>query len=422
MTNQKKTSISPKEFDAIKIKKQFPIFERKINGEDLVYLDNGATTQKPERVIKALSDYYRNYNSNVHRGLHTLSMEASEAYEKAHETVADFIGAKSFEEIVFTRNTTESINIFARSWGRKFLKRNDVVVISEMEHHSNIIPWQILIKELGIRLKWVPVDESGELDMRTCQEIMTQNKGRVKLFSVTQVSNVLGTINPVKQLAELAHEAGAVFMVDAAQGVARQEINVDNLGIDVLAFSGHKMYAPTGIGVLYCNKGILEQMDVIEGGGGMVRRVNQSEFDLEGLPWRFEAGTPNIAGGIVLAEAIGFIKELGLKNIIRHEKNLMNYALKRLKELEELRIYGPQDYRKRLGAVSFSIPEIHPHDISSLVDEDGVAIRAGHHCAMPLHIKLKIPATARASFAVYNTKNDVDVLVESLKKARKKFA
>lgn len=405
----------------IKIREQFPILKRKINGVPLVYLDNAATTQKPERVISAIDDFYRKHNANIHRGLHTLSVESSQMYEDAHEEVAGFLGAKGMEEIVFTRNATESINLVANAWGRKFLKKGDVVVISEMEHHSNIVPWQILANEIGIKIEWIPITEDGELDMEVCQEILSKNSNRIKLLSIVHVSNTLGTINPVKHLGEMAHEIGAVFLVDAAQSVARQEINVDKLGIDFLAFSGHKMYGPTGTGGLYGRKELFESMNPWMGGGDMIRRVTRDEFNVNNLPWKFEAGTPNIAGGVVLAEAVKFVKELGFDWIVNHERELISYAMKHLEKLNWVKIYGPKDPQKRLGVIAFSVEGIHPHDLSSLLDEAGVAIRGGHHCTMPLHIKLGVPATARASFAVYNTMDDVERFIEALKQAQEKL-
>lgn len=403
------------------IQSRFPILSRKVNAKRLVYLDNAATTQKPVEVIEALNEFYKRHNANIHRGLHTLSVEASEMYEDAHQVAADFINAKGVEEIIFTRNTTESINLVSNAWGRKYLNKGDIVVVTEMEHHSNIVPWQILAKQLGIKVEWVLVKDDGQLDLDQCQSILTKNKRRVKLLSCVHVSNTLGTVNPVKQLADMAHEAGAFFLLDAAQSAARQKIDVDNLGIDFLAFSSHKMYGPTGIGVLYSREAILEDMDPWMGGGDMIRRVTKDLFEVNELPWKFEAGTPNIADGAVFPKAIEFIKELGIDWIVNHERELIAYAMRQLKQLDWVKIYGPQDPEKRLGVISFSVDGLHPHDLSSLLDEDGVAIRGGHHCTMPLHIKLGVPATARVSFAVYNSKEDVDIFVESLKNARQKF-
>ncbi|MBN2101022.1 SufS family cysteine desulfurase [Candidatus Dojkabacteria bacterium] len=407
--------------DQTKINSQFPILKRKVNGKRLVYLDNAATTQKPDRVIDALKVFYSRHNSNIHRGLHTLSVEASDLYEGAHDVAAEFIGAKGREEVVFTRNTTESINLVANAWGRKVLRKNDIVVISEMEHHSNIIPWMILGKSLGIRIERIPVDNYGKLDLDECYRILTKNRRRVKLLSIVHVSNVLGTVNPVKQLSEMAHDIGALFMLDAAQSAARVKINVEAMGVDFLALSSHKMYGPTGIGVLYAGRDLMEEMDPWMGGGDMVRRVTNEEFEPADLPWKFEAGTPNIADGVVYTEAIRFIQEIGLDSIAEHERQLISYAMGKLQGLGWVKIYGPQDLASRMGVISFTVDGVHPHDLSSLLDDEAVAIRAGHHCAMPLHIKLGTPATARISFAVYNTKEDIDAFVEALKNARSTF-
>jgi len=403
------------------VKDQFPILSREINGKRLVYLDNAATTQKPDRVIEALTRFYRRHNANIHRGLHTLSVEASEMYEDSHAVAADFVGAGAVEEVIFTSNATESLNLVAYAWGRKFLKKNDVVVITEMEHHSNIVPWLMLRDERNIKVEWIPVDDEGLLDLDVYKEILRKNKKRVKLVSVVHISNTLGTVNPVQEIGSLAHDAGAVFMVDAAQSAARQKIDVNKMGIDFLAFSSHKMYGPTGIGVLYGRRDLLDEMDPWMGGGDMIRRVTKEGFDVNDLPWKFEAGTPDMADGAVFSEAVEFVKDLGFDWIVNHERDLLGYAMDKLNGLDGVNVYGPSDLEKRLGVVAFSVEGIHPHDISSLVDEDGVAIRAGHHCTMPLHIKLGVPATARISFAVYNTKEDVDVFIESLKNARKRF-
>jgi cysteine desulfurase/selenocysteine lyase len=403
------------------LSKRFPILKREINGNRLVYLDNAATTQKPRRVINALNDFYSKHNANIHRGLHTLSIEASEMYEDAHERAAQFIGADGIEEIIFTRNTTESLNLIVEGWGRKFLKKGDVVVISEMEHHSNIVPWQILEEDIGINLMWVEVNEDGLVDVEDYKRILKKNKKRVKVVSTVHISNVLGTVNPAKQLAQLAHEAGAIFILDAAQSAARFEINVKDMDVDFLALSSHKMYGPTGIGVLYGRKELLEEMRPWMGGGDMISRVTKDLFEVNELPWKFEAGTPNIADGAVFAEAIEFLDELGMENIVKHEKELITYGYEQLSNLDFVEVLGPRDIENRMGVLAFSVEDVHPHDLSSLLNEDGIAIRAGHHCAMPLHIRLQIPASARASLAVYNKKEDIDLLVESIKNARSKF-
>jgi cysteine desulfurase/selenocysteine lyase len=406
--------------DIKKIQEQFPILKRKIGGKRLVYLDNAATTQKPSRVISALKNFYEKHNANIHRGLHTLSIEASELYEEAHEVTADFINAEGMEEIIFTRNTTESMNLIAYGWGRRFLDEGDVVVISGMEHHSNIVPWQILQNELGINLQWIDVKPDGTLDMESYEDILEEHGERVKLVSLVHISNVLGTVNPVNKLAEMAHEAGALFALDAAQSSARYKLDVKGLDVDFLAFSSHKMYGPTGIGVLYGRKELLEGMDAWMGGGDMITRVTRDVYEVNELPWKYEAGTPNIADGAVFAQAIRFLEEVGIDNIASHEKDLIQYAYEALSDLAYIKIFGPKP-DSRMGVIAFSVDEVHPHDLSSLLNEDGIAIRAGHHCAMPLHIEVGEPATARASFGVYNTREDVDLLVDSIKNARSKF-
>ncbi|MBN1618949.1 cysteine desulfurase [Candidatus Dojkabacteria bacterium] len=403
---------------------QFPILKRQINGKRLVYLDNAATTQKPDRVIRALRQYYEEHNANIHRGLHTLSNEATELYEGAHEKCAKFINANNMQEVIFTRNTTESINLVAYAWGRKFLKKGDVVVITGMEHHSNIVPWQMLVKELGIRLEWVPVIDEGEgkghLDMEELKRIISVNSNHIKLVSIVHVSNVLGTVNPIKDIIDITHNAGAIAMIDAAQSAARIKLDVKALDVDFLAFSSHKMYGPTGIGVLYGKKDLLESMNPWMCGGDMIRRVSRDDYSLNELPWKFEAGTPNIADGSVLSEAIDFIEEVGFDYIQKHEKDLISYAYDNLADIDDITIFGPGG-SDRLGVISFYLNGVHAHDLATLLNEDGVAVRAGHHCAMPLHLQFGIAATARISFAVYNTRDDVDVFIKSLKDAKKRF-
>lgn len=407
--------------DIASISTQFPILSRKIGGKRLVYLDNSATSQKPKRVIDALSTFYEQHNANVHRGIHTLSTEASEMYEHAHLRVAQLIKASGIEEVIFTRNTTESINLLANSWGRKFLKKGDVVVTTEMEHHSNIIPWQILRDEMGIELEWIEVTPDGYLDLESLKRILKTKGKKVKLVTFAHMSNVLGTINPVKEICDLAHDAGALTHVDAAQSIAHQPIDVKIMGIDFLSFSAHKMYGPSGIGVLFGRKDLLAEMQPWMVGGGMISRVTKDEFETAELPWKFEAGTPNIADGSVFAEAVDFMDELGMDAISAHERELMAYAIKELLALGWVSIFGPTDPDRRLGALSFTVDGVHPHDLSSLLNDHGVAVRAGHHCAMPLHIKFKIPASTRISFAVYNTKEDVDVAIAALRESKSLF-
>lgn len=410
-----------KKFDINAIRKEFPILTRKIHGKPLVYLDNAATTQKPKAMIDALTEFYTQHNANIHRGLHTLSVESTELYEEAHVKAAKFIGASSMQEIVFTRNTTESLNLVAFAWGRKNLHRGDVVVITEEEHHSNIVPWQILAKEIGIRVEWVPVKDDGMIDMEAYKNIIQKNRRRVKIVSVVHISNVLGTVNPVAEIGQIAHEAGAIFIVDAAQSASRLRLDVKALGVDFLAFSAHKMYGPTGIGVLYGRREILEKMDPWMGGGDMIKKVQKEGFIPNELPWRFEAGTPNIADGAVFPKAIEFIEKIGFDFITRHEIELIDHTIQEMRKLEWLKIFGSVEPGLRLGVVTFYVDGIHPHDLASLLDEDGIAIRAGYHCAMPLHLRFGVPATARMSFAVYNTIEEIDFVIDRLKNAREHF-
>lgn len=386
-----------------------------------MYLDNSATSQKPQRVIDAIVDFYKMHNANIHRGIHTLSVEASEMYEHSHERAAQFINARGMEEIVFTRNATESMNLVAHAWGRKFFKKGDVVITTEMEHHSNVLPWQILAAEKGILLEWIEVTPDGKLDLESYQKLLKKHGDNVKLVTFAHVSNVLGVINPVKEICDLAHEAGALTHVDAAQSAARLKIDVNEMGIDFLSFSSHKMYGPDGIGILYGRKDIFEKMDPFIVGGGMISRVTKEKFEEAELPWKYEAGTPDISDGAVFSEALDFIDEIGMENISKHEHELMDYSITRLLEVKGVTILGPTKAGERIGALSFTVEGVHPHDLSSLFNEQGIAVRAGHHCAMPLHIKFNIPASTRISLAVYNTKEDIDTAVEALTKSKKMF-
>lgn len=405
-------------FDVQKIKNDFPIFNRLIQGKPLVYLDNAATTQKPKAVIDTLVDYYSNHNANIHRGIHTLAEEATTMYEAAREKIAKFIGATSNREIVFVRNTTEAINLVAYSWGRTNLKSGDEIILSESEHHSNIVPWQLIAAEKGVKLLFIPIDTEGYLDLEYFKKILSP---KVKLVSLVHISNVLGTINPIKELARLTHDAGALILVDAAQSVPRMSIDVQDLGCDFLVASGHKMLAPTGIGFLYARQDLLEKMPPFLGGGDMIREVYLDHSQWNDIPWKFEAGTPSIADAIALGAAVDYLSELGMDNIFEHEKELTDYALSQLSNLSDLRIYGPKTTEQKTGVISFSLKGIHPHDVAQILDEEGIAIRSGFHCAMPLHQKLNIPATCRASFYIYNTKEDIDKLVEGIEKAVKIF-
>ncbi len=385
------------------LKQDFPILK------NIIYLDSASTTQKPTAVINAIKKYYEEDNANVHRGVYKLSLKATMAYEKAHEVVAKFIGAQ-FEEVIFTKGTTESLNLLAYSLG-KTLKAGDEIVLTEMEHHSNLVPWQQLAKEKGLILKFIPITSDFRLDMRKARELITS---KTRIVSVTHVSNVLGTINPVKELAALAHEVGAVMIVDAAQSVPHMPINVKELNCDFLAFSGHKMCGPTGIGVLYGKKELLEKMDPFLYGGDMIKEVTFEKSTWNDLPWKFEAGTPNIAGAIGLAAAINYLQKIGMEKIQQHEQELTRYALQQLSSLPGLTLIGPASAEERGAVFSFTVEGMHPHDVSELLDQANICVRGGHHCAMPLHQKLEIPGSVRASLYFYNTGGDIEALLTAL--------
>ncbi|SFA47740.1 L-selenocysteine selenide-lyase (L-alanine-forming) [Parageobacillus thermantarcticus] len=397
------------------IRRLFPILDQKVNGKPLVYLDNAATSQKPLSVIEALDRYYREYNSNVHRGVHTLGTKATDAYEGAREKVRRFINAKSTQEIIFTRGTTTALNMVATSYGRANLQEGDEIVITYMEHHSNLIPWQQAAKRTGATLKYIPLQADGTIDMKDVEATVTEN---TKIVAVAHVSNVLGTINPIKEIARVAHQRGAVIVVDAAQSAPHMKIDVQDLDCDFLAFSGHKMCGPTGIGVLYGKRELLEKMEPVEFGGEMIDFVELYESTWKELPWKFEGGTPIIAGAIGLGAAIDFLEEIGLDNIAAHEQELAQYALERLSAIEGLTIYGP---KHRGGLVTFNIEGVHPHDVATVLDAEGIAVRAGHHCAQPLMKWLNVTATARASFYLYNTKEEIDQLADALQKTKEYF-
>ncbi|WEZ09106.1 cysteine desulfurase [Priestia flexa] len=397
------------------IRKQFPILDQEVNGHPLVYLDSAATSQKPIQVIEALNKYYREYNSNVHRGVHTLGTMATDGYEGAREKVRKFINAKSTEEIIFTRGTTTALNIVAASYGRANLQPGDEIVITYMEHHSNIIPWQQVAKATGATLKYIDLTEDHALSLETVKETITPD---TKIVSVMHVSNVLGSINPVKEIAKIAHQHGAIMVVDGAQSTPHMKVDVQDLDCDFFAFSGHKMCGPTGIGVLYGKKELLEKMEPVEFGGEMIDFVNLYDSTWKELPWKFEGGTPIIAGAIGLGAAIDFLEEVGLDNILAHEHKLANYALDRLSEVEGITIYGPKE---RAGVVTFNLDDVHPHDVATVLDAEGVAVRAGHHCAQPLMKYLNVSSTARASFYLYNTEEEIDQLVSSLIKTKEYF-
>ncbi|MDG4954466.1 cysteine desulfurase [Lactococcus lactis] len=398
------------------IKKDFPVLNQIVNDEPLVYLDNAATTQKPLKVLAAIKDYYENDNANVHRGVHTLAERATEKYEAAREKVRQFINAKSTKEVLFTRGTTTSINWVAQFAGQ-ILKTGDEIVISIMEHHSNIVPWQEVAKKTGAILKFVYLKD-GQLDMDDLRKKITN---QTKFVSIAHVSNVLGTINPVEEITKIAHEHGAYMAVDGAQSTPHMAIDLQKMDVDFFAFSGHKMMGPTGIGVLYGKEELLNQFEPVEFGGEMIDFVYESHSTWTELPWKFEAGTPNIAGAIALGAAIDYIQELGIDQIHQHEIELIDYLMPKLQEIEGLKIYGPKGNVKRGGLIAFNIEGLHPHDVATALDMEGVAVRAGHHCAQPLLNYLETPATARASFYLYNTKADCDKLVEALKKTKEFF-
>jgi cysteine desulfurase/selenocysteine lyase len=408
-----------KSLDVVHIRGDFPVLQRETRpGVPLVYLDNAATSQKPVQVLEAMDTYYREYNSNVHRGIHTLSEQATLAYEGARRRVAEFIGAGSWQEIVFTRNTTEAINLIAYSWGRSSLQAGDRILLTELEHHANIVPWQILAGERGIVIDFAPVADDGTLDMAAFEKLLEREP---KLVSFAHVSNVLGTINPAKTMSELAHGAGALVAIDAAQSVPHMKVDVSELNADFFAFSSHKMLGPTGIGVLYARKRLLETMPPFMGGGDMIRRVEKSGFVANEVPYKFEAGTPAIAEAIGFGAAVDYLEALGMDKVQAHEQELVTYAMERLEEVPGLTLYGPPA-DMRGGVTSFTLQDAHPHDVAQILDEYGVAVRAGHHCAMPIHERFGLPATTRASYYIYNTAEEVDKLIGALYKVKELFS
>lgn len=400
------------------IKSYFPILNQEINGHPLIYLDSAATSQKPVQVIEALKDYYEQDNANVHRGVHTLGNRATEKYEGAREKVRKFINANSMEEIIFLRGTTTAINLIAQSYGRANVNEGDEIVITYMEHHSNIIPWQQLAKERGAILKYVELEKDGTISLEQVRAAVTE---RTKIISMVYVSNVLGTMNPVKEVAQIAHENGAVMVVDGAQAAPHLKIDVQQLDCDFFAFSGHKMCGPTGIGVLYGKKELLNDMEPVEFGGEMIDFVGLYDSTWKELPWKFEGGTPIIAGAVGLGAAIDFLNEIGLDEIEKHEHQMAAYAMEKMSTIEGLDIYGPADPQQRAGIVTFNLNDVHPHDVATVLDMSGIAVRAGHHCAQPLMKWLEVSATARASFYLYNSESDVDRLVEGLRSAKEYF-
>lgn len=401
--------------DAKEIRKLFPILNQEVNGNPLVYLDSAATSQKPASVIEALDRYYREYNSNVHRGVHTLGSMATDGYEGAREKVRKFINAKSTQEIIFTRGTTTALNMVASSWARDNVQEGDEIVITMMEHHSNIIPWQQIAKRTGAQLKYIPLQPDGTIELKDAEETITE---RTKIVSMMYVSNVLGAVNPIKEVAKIAHRNGAIMVVDGAQSTPHMKVDVQDLDCDFYALSGHKMCAPTGIGVLYGKKELLNNMEPVEFGGEMIDFVNLYDSTWKELPWKFEGGTPIIAGAIGLGAAIDFLEEIGLDEIEKHEHEVTSYAMERMKEVGGIQIYGPEH---RAGLITFNIDDVHPHDVATVLDAEGIAVRAGHHCAQPLMKWLNVSATARASFYLYNTKEDVDAFIKGLQMTKEYF-
>ena len=406
------------QFDVLALRREFPILQQEVNGHRLAFLDSAASSQKPRQVIECLEDFYRRYNANVHRGVYKLSEEATFAFERARGKVARFIGAASQREIIFTRNTTEAINLVAQSWGGSQLRPGDRILLTMMEHHSNIVPWQMLAQRTGAKLDYLNLDGEGRLAL---EELDTKLDERTRLVALTHQSNVLGTINPVRMIADRAHAVGALLLLDAAQSVPHMPVDVKSLGCDFLTFSGHKMCGPTGIGVLWGRRALLEAMPPFLGGGSMIKLVELEQSSYADLPARFEAGTPAIAEAIALGEAIDFLSTIGMEAVYRHEVELLDYALERLPHVPGLRLYGPKTSDARGGALSFSLEAVHPHDIATILDGVGVAVRAGHHCTQPLHRYLDVPATTRASLYIYNLPEEIDRLIAGLERARKLF-
>ena len=398
--------------DIIKIRSKFPILSRKVNGQDLVYFDNGATTQKPQVVIDAEANYYANENSNVHRGVHFLSGLATDKFEETRNTIQKFIGAKHKHEIIFTKGTTDAINLVANGF-RTLLNKGDEVIISEMEHHSNIVPWQMCCEQSGATLKVIPLLNNGSLDMIAFENFLTEN---TKLVSVSHISNTLGTINPIKEIIEKAQAVGAKVMIDGAQAAAHISLNMQSLGADFYCFSAHKLYGPTGVGILYGKEDVLNELPPYQGGGEMIKEVSFKKTTYACLPHKFEAGTPNIAGVVAFKSAIDFITELGLSNIAKYEEELLQYATEEVLKIEGLKIYGTA--KNKSGIISFNINELHPYDIGVIVDKLGIAIRTGHHCTQPIMERFNIPGTARISLAVYNTKEEIDICINAIIKAK----
>ena len=404
--------------DSEKIASDFPILKRKINNNNLIYFDNAATSQKPIQVIESITNFYTSTNANIHRGVHTLSMEATNLYDRAKERVAEFINSNDSESIIFTRGTTESINLVAETWGKANLDENSEIVITELEHHSNIVPWQELIKETNSKLKYIPIKQDGTLDLSNLDQIINSN---TKLVSITHVSNGIGTINNIKNIIKKAKDVGAITLIDAAQSAPHMPIDVKELECDFLAFSGHKLLGPTGIGVLYGNKKLLEEMPVYQKGGDMILEVTYQKSSWADVPFKFEAGTPNIAGAVGLKSAIEYLMNLSMEEIRNHEIEITQYAYEKMMNINGIEILGPENIDERAGLISFNIPGVHPHDLGTFLDSKGIAIRTGHHCAMPLIKKLGSHSSARASFYIYNTKKEIDKFITEINNSMKYF-
>ena len=403
-------------FDVEKIREDFPILHQEINGKPLVYLDNAATTQKPKSVIDTIEKYYSEYNSNIHRGVHTLSENATDAYESVRLKIKKFINANSTKEIVFVRGATEAINLVAQSFGHNTLDKEDEIIITELEHHANIVPWQLLSQQTGAKLRYIPINDNGELVESEYKKLLNE---KTKIVAVGHISNALGTINSVENIISLAHEYGAKVLVDGAQATSHTPIDVKKLDCDFYVFSGHKLFAPTGIGVLYGKEDLLEKMPPYQGGGDMIKMVSMKETQYNELPYKFEAGTPNISGVIGLGAAIEYVNKIGLENIALHENELLHYANKKASEIKALKFVGTA--KNKTSILSFTLDNIHPHDVGTILNNEGVAIRTGHHCAMPVMEHFKIPATSRASFSFYNTHAEVDALIKAIDKCNKVF-
>jgi len=402
------------------LRKDFPILQRIVrDNKRLVYLDNASTTQKPNQVIDSITDYYRNYNSNIHRAVYSIAEEATEAYEKTRDKIATFINVKDRQEIIFVRGTTEAINLVAYSWGRSHIKEGDIIVTTEYEHHSNIVPWQLLTQEKGAKLEYIGMDDNGELILDDLDKYLAT--GKVKLVTFSLMSNVLGTITDADKIIEKCKAAGVLTLVDAAQAVPHMKVDLEKLGCDFFAFSGHKMLGPTGVGVLWVRKSVLETMNPFHGGGDMIREVHKYETTWNDLPYKFEAGTPNIADVVGFGAAIDYLTKIGMDNVREHEVELTKYAIEKLSEIKGIHIYGTKDISKRGGVISFNFADVHPHDVAQIIDGEGIAVRSGHHCAQVLMERLNVAATSRASFYIYNTKEDIDALVNSLNKVATVF-